>query len=57
MAKRTDAMKRKVKAKKNLAKAKVQLARFKKRARAELVRHGRALKLAAKRYRVALKNS
>ena len=41
----------------NLAKAKVQLAKFKARAKVELSRHARAFKLAAKRYRVALKNS
>jgi hypothetical protein len=59
MSKRSDAMKRKAKqvAKKNLAKARVQLARFRAGARRELARHGRAFKLAAKRYRVALKNS
>ena len=45
------------KAKKNLAKAKVQLARLRARARAELARHTRAFKLAAKRYKLALKNS
>jgi len=45
------------KAKKNLAKAKVKLAKFKARARVELSRHARAFKLAAKRYRVALKNA
>jgi hypothetical protein len=59
MSKRSDAMKRKAKqmAKKNLAKARVQLARVKARAKVELMRHARAFKLAAKRYRVALKNS
>ena len=59
MSKRTDAMKRKAKqmAKRNLAKAKVQLNKVKVRARIELARHARAFKLAAKRYRVALKNS
>ena len=59
MSKRSDAMKRKAKrmAKKNLAKAKIQLMKFKGRAKAELKRHARALKLAAARYRVALKNS
>ena len=48
MAKKASTMKRKAQqmAKKNLAKAKVQLAR-----------HMRALKLAGKRYRVALKSS
>ena len=55
MSKRSDAMKRK--AKKNLAKAKVQLGKLKARARIELARHTRAFKLAAKRYKVALKNS
>ena len=48
MAKKASTMRSKAKrmAKKNLAKAKVQFAR-----------HARALKLAGKRYRVALKNS
>jgi len=55
MSRKSDAMKRK--AKKNLAKAKVQLAKLKKRARIELARHTRAFKLAAKRYKVALRNS
>ena len=55
MSKRSEAMKRK--AKKNLAKARVQLARFKARAKVELARHGRAFKLAAKRYKMALKNA
>ena len=55
MSKKTEAMTRK--AKKNLAKARVQLARVKARAKVELARHLRAFKLAAKRYRVALKNS
>ena len=55
MAKRTAAMKRRMKAKKNLAKAKVTLARFNKRARAEMARHTRALKVATKRYRAALR--
>ncbi len=55
MAKRSAAMKRRMKAKKNLAKAKLTLARFNKRARAELARHMRALKLATKRYRAALR--
>lgn len=55
MSKRSDAMKRK--AKRNLKKARVQLAKFKSRAKVELSRHARAFKLAAKRYRVALKNS
>ena len=55
MSKRSAAMK--VKAKKNLKKARVQLSRFKARARAEMARHARAFRLAAKRYRVALKNS
>jgi len=35
----------------------VKLARLKARARVELARHTRALKLAAKRYKVGLKNS
>ena len=55
MAKRTAAMKRRMKSKKNLAKAKLTLARFNKRARAELARHSRALKLATKRYKAALR--
>jgi len=55
MSKRSDAMKRK--AKKNLQKARVQLSKLKARARVELARHTRAFKLAAKRYKVALKNS
>lgn len=55
MSKRSAAMK--AKAKKNLKKARVQLQRLKARARVELARHTRAFKLAAKRYRVALKNS
>ena len=55
MAKRTAAMKRRMKAKKNLAKAKLTLARFNKRARAEMTRHTRALKSATKRYRAALR--
>ena len=59
MSKRSEAMKRKAKqmAKKNLAKARVKVARFKARAKVEPARHARAFKLAAKRYRVALKNS
>ena len=59
MSKRSDAMKRKAKqmAKRNLAKAKMQLNKIRVRARIELARHTRALKLAAKRYRVALRNS
>ncbi len=59
MSKRTDAMKRKAKqmAKRNLAKAKVKLNKFRVRAGIELARHARAFKLAAKRYRVALRNS
>lgn len=59
MSKRSQAMKRKAKAmaRKNLAKAKVQIRKAKARARVELSRHMRALKLAAKRYRTALKNS
>jgi hypothetical protein len=40
-----------------MAQAKVQVRRVKARARVELSRHMRALKLAAKRYRLALKNS
>ena len=55
MSKRSDAMKRK--AKKNLQKARVQLSKLKARARVELARHTRAFKLAAKRYKVALRNS
>ena len=55
MSKRSEAMKRK--AKKNLAKANVQLKKFQARAKVELARHARAFKLAARRYRVALKNS
>ena len=55
MSKRSDAMKRK--AKKNLQKARVQLSKLKARAKVELARHTRAFKLAAKRYKVALKNS
>lgn len=55
MSKRSDAMKGK--AKKNLRKARVQLSRLKARAKVELARHTRAFKLAAKRYKVALKNS
>ena len=44
-------------AKKNLGKAKAQLKRFQVQGKLELARHMRALKLAAKRYRVALKKS
>jgi len=55
MSKRSDAMKRK--AKKNVQKARVQLSKLKARAKVELARHTRAFKLAAKRYKVALKNS
>jgi hypothetical protein len=55
MSRKSDAMKRK--ARKNLQKARVQLSRLKARARVELARHTRAFKLAAKRYKVALKNS
>ena len=55
MSKRSDAMKRK--AKKNLQKARVQLSKLKARAKVELARHTRAFKLAARRYKVALKNS
>jgi hypothetical protein len=55
MSKRSQAMKRK--AKQNLKKARAQLTKLKKRARLELARHSRAFRLAAKRYKVALKNS
>ena len=55
MAKRTAAMKHRMKAKKNIARAKVTLERCKKRARVELARHSRALTLATKRYRAALR--
>lgn len=55
MSKRSEAMKRK--AKQNLRKARVKLAGLKVRARAELARHTRAFKLAAKRYKAALKRS
>ena len=55
MAKRTAAMKRRMKAKKNVAKAKLTLARFNKRARAEMARHTRAVRTATKRYKAALK--
>ena len=55
MSKRSDAMK--AKARKNLKKAKVQLAKVKARAKVELSRHARAFKLAAWRYKLALKNS
>ena len=55
MSKKSDAMKRK--AKKNLQKARVQLARLKAQARVELARHTRAFRLAAKRYKAALRNS
>lgn len=55
MSQRSDAMKRK--AKQNLKKARVQLGRIKARAKVELARHSRAFKLAAKRYKLALKNS
>ena len=53
MSKRSEAMKRKAKAR--LKKARVQLTRLKKRARIELARHTRAFNLAAKRYKAALK--
>jgi len=43
-------------AKKNIAKAKVQIRKVKARAKVELGRHMRALKLAAKRYKLALKD-
>ena len=55
MSQRSDAMKRK--ARKNLQKARVQLSKIKARAKVELARHTRAFKLAAKRYKAALKNS
>ena len=55
MSKQSDAMKRK--ARKNLQKARVQLSRLKARAKVELARHKRAFRLAAKRYKAALKNS
>ena len=55
MSKRSDAMKRK--ARKNLQKARVQLSKIKARAKVELARHTRAFKLAAKRYKAALKSS
>ena len=55
MAKRTAAMKRRMKAKKNLGKAKLTLARFNKRARVEMARHTRAVRTATKRYKAALK--
>ena len=48
---------RKSKAQKSLQKARVQLGRFKARARAELARHARAFKLAAKRYKKAVKQA
>jgi len=48
---------RKSKAQKSLKKARVQLGRFKARARAELARHARAFKLAAKRYKKAVKQA
>ena len=55
MAKRPNAMKRRMKAKKNLAKAKLTLARFNKRSRVELGRHTRAVRLATKRYKAAVR--
>ena len=55
MSKRSEAMKRK--ARSNLKKARAKLSRLKARAKVELARHTRAFKLAAKRYKVALKNS
>ncbi len=55
MSKRSEAMKRK--AKKNLQKARAQLGKLKARAKVELARYTRAFKLAAKRYKVALKKS
>ena len=55
MAKRSNAMKRRMKAKKNLAKAKLTLARFNKRARVEMALHTRAVRTARKRYTAALK--
>ena len=53
MSKRSEALKRK--AKKNLQKARVKLSKLKARAKVELARHTRAFKLAAKRYKTALK--
>jgi len=55
MSKRTDAMKRS--AKKNLAKAKARLSSLQAKAKVEIKRHQRAFKLAAKRYKVALKQA
>ena len=55
MSRKSEAMKKKAKAK--LKKARVQLQRLKARARVELARHTRAFRLAAKRYKAALKNS
>ncbi len=55
MSRRSEGMNRT--ANKNPKKARVQLKRFQARARVELARHARAFRLAAKRYRVALKNS
>ena len=49
--------KAKEKAKKNLKRARVQLARVKKQARIELSRHARAFKLAARRYKLALRQA
>jgi exonuclease VII small subunit len=54
MSKRSEALKRK--AKTRLKQARVQLSRIKARARKELARHTRAFRLAAKRYKAALKN-
>ena len=55
MSRNSEAMKRK--AKKNVQKARVQLGKLKARAKVELARHSRAFKLAAKRYKLALKTS
>ena len=55
MSKRSEAMKRS--AKKNLKKARVQLGKVKARAKVEMARHARAFKLAARRYKLALKQS
>jgi hypothetical protein len=54
MSKRSEAIKRKAKAR--MKKARAELTRLKARARVELARHTRAFKLAAKRYKAALKN-
>lgn len=55
MSKRSDAMKRS--AKRNYAKAKVKLGQLKASAKVQIKRHERAFKLAAKRYKLALKQS